>query len=160
MIPFDGRITIDGLDARKQILEYRRAVNVAMAEPRYPDFLRGTDLIRLYAETRSGSASQLSELISAFGASDFLGDKTGTYSSGMKKKLSLVLAFIGDSKLILLDEPLITLDTIAVEALIAQINRVLEAGRQLIITSHQAIELPFTRPATPLQIRDQILGLA
>lgn len=157
MIPFDGRITLHGLDPRKQIREYRRAVNIAMAEPRYPDFLRGTDLLRLYAETRAGSASEVEALVNALGAGEFVGDRIGTYSSGMKKKLSLVLALIGDAKLILLDEPLITLDAQAVEALIGLINDALTAGRQLIITSHQEISLPFVEKARPLLIRDQIL---
>lgn len=157
MLPFDGRISLHGLEARKHIRAYRRAVNVAMAEPRYPEFLRGTDLLRLYAETRSGSDSQVQALVNALGAGDFAGDKIGTYSSGMKKKLSLILAFTGDSKLILLDEPLITLDVQAVEALMELINTALNTGRQLIITSHQEISLPFVEKAQPLLIRDHIL---
>jgi ABC-2 type transport system ATP-binding protein len=159
MVPFDGRISLEGLEAKKQIREYRRAVNIAMAEPRYPEFLRGTDLLRLYAETRSGTADQVQALISAFGASDFVGDRTGTYSSGMKKKLSLILAFIGDAKLILLDEPLITLDLAAVGTLIKLINTALDGGRRLIITSHQEIKLPFLQPAIPLRIHAQNLEL-
>ncbi len=160
MIPFDGRIVLDGLEAKKQIRDYRRAVNIAMAEPHYPEFLRGTDLLQLYAETRGGSEEQVRALVSAFGASDFAGDKIGTYSSGMKKKLSLILGFTGDASLILLDEPLITLDAAAAEALIAMINAALEQGRQLILTSHQEIRLPFSKPAVPLQIRGQNLELA
>lgn len=157
MIPFDGQITLNGLDPRRQPMEYRLAVNIAMAEPRYPEFLRGTDLLRLYAETRGGQADQIQGLVSRFDASAFIGDKTGTYSSGMKKKLSLILAFIGQAKLILLDEPLITLDLAAVDTLMSEINATLEAGRHIIITSHQEIGLPFARPASTLHIREQIL---
>lgn len=160
MIPFDGRIRLHGLEAGKQIRDYRRLVNVAMAEPRYPEFLRGTDLLKLYAETRAGNADEIAGLVAALGAGDFMGDRTGTYSSGMKKKLSLILAFIGDAKLILLDEPLITLDTAAVDALLILMNAALAGGRQLIITSHQEIDLPFSVPAVPLQIRDQNLEIA
>ena len=75
----------------------------------------------------------------------YLKNKLNTYSSGMLKKLSLLVAFVGDPKLVLLDEPFITLDTDAVSALDQIIANCYQNGVSFLISSHQALqlELPF-----------------
>src|ERR1700744_774701 len=110
LIPFNGEIAVDGVDINKQRANYRRIVNYAEAEPQYPVFLSGNDLIRFYTQTKGGDNKRVQALVGALGITNYANNKIGTYSSGMAKKLSLVLAFIGNPKLILLDEPLIALD--------------------------------------------------
>src|SRR5207253_2363557 len=97
-------------NTQKNMLSYRRIVNYAEAEPLYPEFLKGSDLVSLYQNTKAASSEQVQKLLTKLGVVNFQSKEIGTYSSGMIKKLSLVLAFMGNSKLILLDEPLITLD--------------------------------------------------
>jgi ABC-2 type transport system ATP-binding protein len=73
--------------------------------------------------------------------------KLGTYSSGMVKKLSLTLAFIGNPKYILLDEPLITIDVSALEVICSIVKKKFKQGISFIITSHQQVhsdQLMFT----------------
>ena len=110
MIPFDGDILLRGVNLRKDPAGYRKLVSNAEAEPAYPPFLTGHDLIRFYQHIRKGSDVQSGQLVERLGFGQFLSTPVGTYSSGMIKRLSLLLAFIGHSKLILLDEPLATLD--------------------------------------------------
>ena len=55
----------------------------------------------------------------------------------MIKKLSLVLAFMGNPRLILLDEPLITLDKDAAGSILDLIKEYALSGVSVIITSHQ-----------------------
>jgi len=158
-IPFRGSIIADGTDISKKPSLYRRKVNYAEAEPVFPDFLTGNELIRFYREAKGGSESQAADLIEVLGAGAYLHQKTGTYSSGMLKKLSLVLAFIGNPRLILLDEPLITLDTASVHSLTSLIDIERKKGTGLIITSHQEVVLPGSR-LLPLVIEDRQLKIA
>jgi ABC-2 type transport system ATP-binding protein len=58
----------------------------------------------------------------------------------MAKKLSLVLGLLGTPKLVLLDEPLITLDVQAVATLQDIITRYAANGVSFIISSHQALQ--------------------
>nr|WP_238395642.1 hypothetical protein [Pontibacter pudoricolor] len=58
----------------------------------------------------------------------------------MVKKLSLVLAFIGKSDLVLLDEPYITLDQKALQVLPEIISDYQQKVTSFLISSHQ----PFT----------------
>jgi ABC-2 type transport system ATP-binding protein len=58
----------------------------------------------------------------------------------MAKKLSLVLAFIGTTKFILLDEPFVTLDAATVQTLLNMIKEVHQQGSSFIFSSHQSPE--------------------
>ena len=64
----------------------------------------------------------------------------GTYSSGMLKKLSLALAFLGEPKVIMLDEPLITIDDRAVECMYDLIRQYHAQGVTFLLSSHQDFE--------------------
>jgi len=70
----------------------------------------------------------------------------GSYSSGMLKKLSLVLAFLGQPRLILLDEPLNTIDVESLEILYRWINEKYQNEKiSFLLSSHQpldALKLP------------------
>jgi ABC-2 type transport system ATP-binding protein len=110
LIPFKGDILLDGINLRENPLSYRRLVNFAEAEPLYPDFITGLELVSFYQDIRKAASVQTDLLVNLFKMHRFLSMPVGTYSSGMIKKLSLLLAFIGKPSLILLDEPLATLD--------------------------------------------------
>jgi ABC-2 type transport system ATP-binding protein len=137
LTPFSGHIAVLDSDIRKQRTAYRRLVNWADAEPVYPEFLTGNDLITFYQQTKQGDPSTATHLLKAFGADAFAHQKVGTYSSGMAKKLSLVLAFMGTPKWILLDEPLITLDAGAVTTCLSLIHEYHLRGVSFLVTSHQ-----------------------
>lgn len=142
LIPFNGTIEVGGTDINKQRIEYRQAVNYAEAEPVYPVFLTGNDLINFYQSTKKASDEQVAMLIDSLGIRSYADNKIGTYSSGMTKKLSLVLGLMGRPKLVLLDEPLITLDQQSVANLQHIIAAYFHDGVSFLITSHQEISFP------------------
>ncbi|GAB3913990.1 hypothetical protein GCM10028803_58730 [Larkinella knui] len=141
LLPFEGSMVLDGrYDIRRQPVEYRLRVNYGEAEPLYPQFLTGWELIRWVAATKRAPASQVDELIDLFGIREFIKTPIGTYSSGMLKKTSLVLAFLGNPQLILLDEPLITLDQATTQAVIDRIRQNREQGISFLLSSHQDVD--------------------
>jgi len=141
IIPFDGTIELGNMDLKKNGVEYRRMVSYAEAEPLYPDFLTGEDLIRFYNSVRKSDSKNSDTLIEKFGIPGYYKNPIGTYSSGMAKKLSLVLAFIGRTNFIFLDEPFVTLDVATVPVLIETIKEFHQQGCNFIFTSHQTPEL-------------------
>ena len=146
LIPFKGTITAAGNDIGRHRIAYRRIVNYAEAEPVYPVFLTGDDLIRFYIDTKGGNKQQAAKLAASLGVDAYSANKIGTYSSGMAKKLSLVLAFIGAPRLVLLDEPLITLDQQSVETLQDIVGSLYAAGVSFLVTSHQEIHFAGRQP--------------
>jgi len=139
--PFNGNILLDNLyNLKKQRQEFVRRVNYAEAEPLYPPFLTAKDLIELYCYTKGGNINEAANLLKQLNVFDSYQKPLATYSSGMIKKVSLTLAFIGKPALILLDEPLITIDTKAVDLICMLIKSKQDEGISFIITSHQTLQ--------------------
>ena len=149
LLSYKGQITLaPAILLSKETILHRKYINYGEAEPLYPDFLTGMDLIQLFAKAKQAPFSQVQDLIETFQAGSFLNKPVNTYSSGMQKKLSLILAFTGKPKIILLDEPLITLDEQTVRIMYKLILEYHQNhGVSFLISSHQDIsmpELPFT----------------
>lgn len=154
--PYEGCITINDTDIRKDRRSYTLSVNHAEAEPLYPDFLTGLDLLSFYQQTKGQNKPPDTKMLQQLGVTSFADRKTGTYSSGMAKKLSLALAFIGQPKWILLDEPLITLDVNTVAVLRDMLRQKSADGMSFLISSHQELELDGIETKR-LQITDKTL---
>ncbi len=140
LLPFEGEVRAAGQSLKKQPLKYRALVNHAPAEPRFPAFLTGTELCQFVQALKKGDASQHDFLCGQLGIDQFLSAPTGTYSSGMLKKLSLLLAFCGQPKWILLDEPFTTLDPLAQQSLANLILHQHRQGISFLLTSHHQVD--------------------
>jgi ABC-2 type transport system ATP-binding protein len=87
------------------------------------------------------SAAQQQFLVDSFGIAAYYEKPCETHSSGMLKKVSLALAFLGAPELIILDEPLITLDEAARNILLHLIeDRITREGVTFLLSSHQVLE--------------------
>ena len=140
IIPFDGEVTLyDSYSPLKTKIAYRKQVNYSESEASYPDFLTTNDLISFIGKSKDASENDLKAIPEIFGVHKYLYDHIGTYSSGMLKRLSLSLAFLGTPSLILLDEPFNTLDTSAIDILKNMIESHHEKGVNFILVSHQDI---------------------
>ena len=147
MSSFNGQLMIDGLSSKSDGVSYRRLVNISEAEPLFPEFLTGTELVGMFQQAKGKVASTAAVLLAEMGMEGYIESPIGSYSSGMLKKLSLVLSFLGSPKWILLDEPLNTLDIDSVAVLYHWIQRNHQAGTSFILSSHQRLDLtllPFT----------------
>ena len=139
--PFEGDILLAGqLSVKKQAVAYRRLVNFAEAEPVFPEFLTGLELIHLFKAAKNGPSHQEDFYLESLQMTSYVHEPVGTYSSGMLKKLSLVLAFLGRPTCILLDEPLTTLEAAAIPVLCSWIvNQQAREGTSFLLSSHQAL---------------------
>lgn len=140
--PCEGTIQFDdGIDLHKNPILFRNRVNYSEAEPIYPGFLTSKDLIRFIGKTKGADRNQQDFFVQQFNMSNYFEKPCETYSSGMLKKLSLTIAFLGSPKLIILDEPLITLD-IQARSVLLQImeDYIKQHDVTFLLSSHQALE--------------------
>lgn len=137
--PFKGKVELNGVNLKKEPVKFRSIISFAEAEPQYPLFITGQELIDFYTGTRNAKASQAANLADYFEMSAFLNQKVGGYSSGMLKKLSLICAFIGDPVLYILDEPLITIDIASADKLYQLIKEKAAQGKSFLLSSHQEV---------------------
>jgi ABC-2 type transport system ATP-binding protein len=149
--PFNGDILLDGTSIKKNRVSFLQKVNYAEADPLYPQFLTGRDMVQFYCKAKNADEKNAIRLLEQLHIMDAYKKPVGTYSSGMLKKLSLVLAFTGEAQWILLDEPLITVDAEAVAFTCALINALhTEKETSFIITSHQPFQHNALMPTRPM----------
>lgn len=161
ILDFKGDVILDEeISIKKHPVAFRSLVNFAEAEPIFPEFLTGMEMIKLFESAKKGSKEQSEGLIALFKMQKYINERLGTYSSGMLKKLSLVLAFLGQPTLILLDEPLITLDTEALGILCQLTLDKHDEGISFILSSHQDLNQELFPQSSILMVENKTLIFA
>ncbi len=158
MLPFEGEIKMGNWDIRKHPIEYRLHINYGEAEPDYPEFLTANDLIQFVAKAKQATSTQVEHLIQALGIESFLFQPTGTYSSGMLKKTSLVMAFLGKPKVIILDEPLITIDDATVQQVYELVRDYHAQGITFLLSSHQDFRFDALPIKQLFEVKDKMIN--
>ncbi|MXV13808.1 ABC transporter ATP-binding protein [Hufsiella ginkgonis] len=157
ILSFKGEVLLNQVSLTRQPVAYRKLVNFAEAEPLFPAFLTGTEMIRLFAAAKFAPAGQEERYLDDMQMRSYIHKPVGTYSSGMLKKLSLLLAFLGKPELILLDEPLITIDNASLGILHQWIAAKYADGASFLLTSHQALDAEMFPDARELLVAEQTL---
>ena len=134
VIPNAGDIQIDGKSVLKK-WDYRNQINYLPQIANFPGNLSVKELIAMVKNLRP-KESKDDDLIELFGLAPFLDKKLGNLSGGTKQKVNIVLTFMFDSDLIILDEPTTGLDPISLIHLKEIIQNEKEKGKTLLITTH------------------------
>jgi ABC-2 type transport system ATP-binding protein len=160
MTSFEGEITLQpNVSLKQQPVAYRRVVNFAEAEPVFPDFLTGTELISLFKVAKDAPPQQEALYVDSMQMGPYVNEPVRSYSSGMLKKLSLVLAFLGQPTCILLDEPLTTLDAESLPILYSWISHHYQQhGTLFLLSSHQAFAGGLLPPVQELHVAQQTVS--
>ena len=112
--PTAGSVNVLGLDVQKQPVEVKRLVGYVPESPNIYEFLTGIEYLDLIADIYGVSTAEkkqrITEYLKALQLEGREGDMINSYSDGMKKKISLISAFLHKPKLLILDEPLNALD--------------------------------------------------
>ena len=86
----------------------------------------------------------MEEVLDAVGMHDRAQDKVKTYSLGMKQRLSLAGAILGDPEVLILDEPANGLDPAGIAWLRNFLRSLSGSGRTILVSSHQLAEMQHT----------------
>ena len=136
-----GDILVDGKSVKDDYL-YRQDIGYMPQIGRYPENMSIGQTIKMIKDTRKISETHLdTELLENFELEKMYDKKMGTLSGGTTQKVSAVLAFMFDPKVIILDEPTAGLDPLASEILKNKIIKEKNRGKLIIITSHLLSEL-------------------
>ena len=157
IIPFEGDILLNGISLKKDPVLIRRKVTYAEAEPFYPEMLTAREIIEFVASVRGESEKNTREMIHYFGVDAFYKQACGGYSTGMLKKMALIMAFLGDPDLILLDEPFAFIDDETEKKLAGLVRRFKNLSKTLLITSHHEMPMDDVSFDWVYRIRDHHL---
>lgn len=125
----------------------------------YPQ-LSGRETLRHFARLKGAALSQVDELLEQVGLAHAADRRVKTYSKGMRQRLGLAQALLGEPKLLLLDEPTVGLDPIATQDLYLLIDRLRQRGTSIILCSHvlPGVEAHINRAAILAKGRLQAAG--
>lgn len=134
----EGSIYISGFEVDKDHAKAMSSVGMSIENPALYSNLSGFDHFRLYAGYKHISITDLEveKIINYCDLGPSLKKRTGTYSIGMKQRLALGLALLGNPKLLLLDEPTNGLDPESTFKLRKLLEAQKEKGVSMLVTSH------------------------
>lgn len=101
----------------------------------YPQ-LTGRETLRHFARLKGASLAQVDQLLEQVGLVHAADRRVKTYSKGMRQRLGLAQAILGEPRLLLLDEPTVGLDPIATGDLYRLVDRLRQQGTSVILCSH------------------------
>lgn len=151
LLRYDGAIELDGLDPHRQGKEARRLLGFVPQQIQIPDDFTVGEALLFFARLKGVLREAVPPVIQRLGLDKFLYKRIGTLSGGMKQRLALAIALLGDPPILLLDEPTASLDTQTREEFLQLLNELKSSGKTLIFSSHRQDEI--------LAVADRVLVL-
>ncbi|MFV0512148.1 MAG: ABC transporter ATP-binding protein [Jhaorihella sp.] len=103
--------------------------------------LTGREQMRLYLRLRRQPARLADDLLERVGLGAAARRRIGTYSKGMRQKVGLAQALIGQPRLLILDEPTSGLDPVARRDFYAILDDLARGGASILLSSHALTEV-------------------
>lgn len=100
--------------------------------------------LRWIAATNGISAQRVDEVLDIVGLTEAAGKRAGGFSLGMKQRLGLASALIGDPEVLLLDEPVNGLDPEGIHWIRHLMKKLASEGRTVVVSSHLLSEMSLT----------------
>jgi ABC-2 type transport system ATP-binding protein len=97
--------------------------------------------LRWIAMTHGFPESRVDEVLQQVGMSDVAKTKVGKFSLGMRQRLGLAVALLGNPSVVILDEPANGLDPEGIRWTRDVMRSLADAGRSVLVSSHQLVEL-------------------
>jgi Cu-processing system ATP-binding protein len=158
LTPSEGQVRVLGRAPHDP--EVRRQLGYLPENVTFYPQLSGRETLRHFARLKGASLAQVDELLEQVGLAHAAGRRVKTYSKGMRQRLGLAQALLGDPRLLLLDEPTVGLDPIATGDLYQLIDRMRQRGTSVILCSHvlPGVEAHINRAAILAKGRLQAVG--
>lgn len=120
--------------------------------------LTGREQLRHFARLKSTSLKAADELLERVGLTDAADRKIRTYSKGMRQRVGLAQALLGQPKLALLDEPTSGLDPISRHEFYDIVDDLASGGTAVMLSSHALTELETRTDRIAIMSKGQLLA--
>ena len=121
--------------------DFSRRVGALIETPAFYPHLTGEQNLHVLAITGRHGGSDIPGLLRLVGLAERGDDTYRTYSLGMKQRLGIAAALIGDPELLVLDEPSNGLDPQGMREMRELIERIARDDRTVLVSSHMLSEL-------------------
>jgi ABC-type multidrug transport system ATPase subunit len=142
LLPFEGEITVEGIDVQKQGKTARSLMGFVPQVLNFHDDMSVTETITFYARLKKvPTGTDFSPLLKRLDLLPHITKAVGDLSGGMKQRLALALALLADPPILVLDEPTANLDISAREDFLHLLHDLKVGGKTLIFSSHRLEEV-------------------
>jgi ABC-2 type transport system ATP-binding protein len=141
--PTSGSATIDG-HSYTDLPEPARTVGALLDGGALHPGRSGRNHLRALAVAAGISMHRVEELLSLVGLESAADRRAGAYSLGMRQRLGLAVALLGDPKVLVLDEPANGLDPEGIRWLRDLLTSLAAEGRAVLVSSHALAEVSQT----------------
>jgi ABC-2 type transport system ATP-binding protein len=141
--PTSGRATINGYPYR-ELRDPLRHIGALVDPNVFHPGRSGRTALRIAARPARIPDRRVEEVLHLVGLGGAAHRRAGGYSQGMRQRLALAAALLGDPETLILDEPANGLDPEGVHWLRGLLRSLAAEGRTIFISSHQLAELAQT----------------
>ncbi|PDY46252.1 ABC transporter ATP-binding protein [Bacillus pseudomycoides] len=139
----EGTISIGGYNIKENFREAMRQIGSIVENPELYTYLTGWENLKQFARMLGGiSDERILEIAKMVHLNERIHDKVKTYSLGMKQRLGIAQALLGNPKLLILDEPTNGLDPAGIREMREFIHKLVkEENMSVFISSHLLSEV-------------------
>jgi len=138
--PTSGTVRYGDLDIHAHPYRYLQNVGIVHAEAGLPEHLSAVELLEWILHSRGqwgdDAAERIGQVFDRLHLDERRVNLIGTYSSGMLKKTQVAAALIADPQVLLMDEPLRSLDSATTDATIDLVGDFVGDGGLVVVASH------------------------
>jgi ABC-2 type transport system ATP-binding protein len=138
--PTSGTATIDGR-LYAELPDPTRAVGALTDPDVFHPARTGRNALRVLGRPAGIDDRRVDELLDLVDLTSAARRRVGGYSTGMRQRLGLAAALLGDPPTLILDEPANGLDPIGISWLRGLLRGLADQGRTVLVSSHQLAEL-------------------
>ncbi len=139
--PTAGTIRVLGEDPAAGEFAARSKVGFLPENVSFNPALTGREILSFYMRLKRAPAAMAGELLDRVGLAAASARRVGTYSKGMRQRLGLAQALIGEPRLLLLDEPTTGLDPALRQSFYEIVQTLRDHGATVVLCSHALAEL-------------------
>jgi ABC-2 type transport system ATP-binding protein len=156
--PTSGAIRLLGLAQPARRADALARVGAIVEEPHFHPHLTGRENLLVVAAARSREADgRIAGALERVGLAHRADDRVKTYSLGMKQRLGIARALLGDPALLILDEPMNGLDPAGILELRQLIRSFVDEGRTVFLSSHLLDEVEKTADEVAIVDRGRVV---
>ncbi|WP_169583558.1 MULTISPECIES: ATP-binding cassette domain-containing protein [Microbacterium] len=141
--PSSGAATIGGVRYGK-LKHPLQTVGAVLEASSFHPGRTGHAHLRVYAQAARIPTSRVDDVLGLVGLEDAAGRKVGGYSLGMRQRLGLAYALLGDPGVLVLDEPTNGLDPEGIKWIRGFLRQLAREGRTVFVSSHLLAEVQQT----------------
>jgi ABC-2 type transport system ATP-binding protein len=139
--PTSGSVTICGHDIRREFEKAMRCIGCIVENPDLYRFMTGRENLQHFARMLGAGASEIERVADLVSLAHRLDQRVGTYSLGMRQRLGIAQAMLGNPRVLILDEPANGLDPEGIRWLRVMLRGLADQGRTVLVSSHQLGEV-------------------